>query len=85
VATAAVMPSRIRSRTEIETGAVCRSVKRKRTVLPWLQSVHTLRFTLFHRAALLLRPQGATVLPLTDNTETRRTFTRIEHALARIA
>ena len=70
---------------QIETGAVCRSLSRKRTVLPLLHSVHTLRFTLFHRAALLLRPQGVTVLRLTDNPETRRTFTRIEHALARAA
>lgn len=55
------------------------------TVLPLLQSVHTLRFTLFHRAALLVRPQGVPVLRLTENADTRRVFTRIQHALARVA
>jgi hypothetical protein len=70
---------------QIETGAVCRGLSRKRTVLPLLHSVHTSRFTLFHRAAVLLRPQGATVLRLTNNTATRQVFRRIEQALARAA
>ena len=70
---------------QIETGAVCRPVSRKRTVRPILQTVQTLRFVLFHRAALLVRPQGAAVLRLTDNAETKKTFTRIENALARAA
>jgi hypothetical protein len=70
---------------QIETGAVCRGLSRRRTVLPLLQSVQTLRFTLFHRAAVLLRPQGAMVLRLTNNTATRQVFRRIEHALARAA
>jgi hypothetical protein len=70
---------------QIETGAVCRPLSRKRTVRPLLQSVQTLRFVLFHRAALLVRPQGSPVLRLTDNVETKKTFTRIENALARAA
>lgn len=70
---------------QIETGAVCRPLSRKRTVCPLLQSVQTLRFVLFHRAALLVRPQGAPVLRLTDNAETKKTFTRIEKALAQAA
>jgi len=70
---------------QIETGAPCRALTRKRTVRPLLQSVQTLRFTLFHRAAQLLRPQGTTVLRLTDNLATRRLFTRFTAALARAA
>jgi hypothetical protein len=70
---------------QIETGAVCRPLSRKRTVRPLLHSVQTLRFVLFHRAALLVRPQGSAVLRLTDNAETKKTFTRIEKALARAA
>jgi len=70
---------------QIETGAPCRALTRKRTVLPRLQSVQTLRFTLFHRAAQLLHPQGTAVLRLTDNAATRHAFTRITQALARAA
>jgi hypothetical protein len=70
---------------QIETGAVYRPASRKRTVRPILQTVQTLRFVLFHRAALLVRPQGSPVLRLTDNAETKNTFTRIENALARAA
>jgi hypothetical protein len=70
---------------QIETGAPCRPVSRKRTVRPILQTVQTLRFVLFHRAALLVRPQDSPVLRLTDNAETKKTFTRIETALARAA
>ena len=47
----------------------------------WLQSC-TLRFELFHRAALLVRPGGKTRLRMTDNLPTRQTFTRIANALA---
>jgi len=54
-------------------------------VLPRLQSIQTLRFVLFHRAAQLLRPAGTAVLRLTDNPATRIAFTRIEQALARAA
>ena len=70
---------------QIETGAPCRPLTPKRTVLPRLQSVQTLRFILFHRAAQLVRPQGTAVLRLTDNAATRHTFSRITQALARAA
>ena len=70
---------------QIETGAVRRSPTRKRTVLPVLQSIQTLRFVLFHRAAQLVRPGGALRLRLTDNAATRQTFTRIRDALANVA
>ena len=55
---------------------------RKHTVVLLLQSVQTLRFELFHRAALLVRPGGKTRLRMTDNLPTRQTFTRIANALA---
>ena len=63
-------------------GAPPRRRTRKHTVVPLLQSVQTLRFELFHRAALLVRPGGKTRLRMTDNLPTRQTFTRIANALA---
>jgi len=70
---------------QIETGALRRAPTRKRTVLPVLQTIQTLRFVLFHRAAQLVRPGGAMRLRLTDNAATRETFTRIRDALAHVA
>lgn len=70
---------------QIETGAVRRTPTRKRTALPVLQSIQTLRFVLFHRAALFVRSAGVTRLRLTDNAATRQTFTRIRDALANVA
>jgi hypothetical protein len=70
---------------QIETGAEQRSRTRKHTALPLLQTIQTLRFTLFHRAAALVRPRGLITLRLADNTATRRLYTRIEDALARAA
>jgi hypothetical protein len=70
---------------QLETGAPLRRRSRKHTVVPLLQTVQTLRFELFHRAALLVRPGGTLRLRLRDNAATRQTFTRIAHALARAA
>lgn len=69
---------------QIETGAVRRPTSRKRTTQHLLQTVQTLRFVVFHRAAQLVRPNGATVLRLSDNLETRRTYTRIRDALEKL-
>lgn len=66
---------------QIDTGAERRRRSRKHTALPRLATVHTLRFTLFHRAAALVRPAGRTALRLTHNVATERLFTRIEQAL----
>jgi Transposase DDE domain group 1 len=70
---------------QIETGAVRRAATRKRTALPVLQGVQTLRFMLFHHAAQCVRPSGVMRLRLTDNAATRRAFTRIRDALANVA
>lgn len=70
---------------QIDTGAVRRTRSRKRTTRHLLQTVQTLRFVLFNRAALLVRPQGALRLRLMDNVETRRTYERVAQALARAA
>jgi hypothetical protein len=67
---------------QIETGAARRAPSRKRTVLPVLQTIQSLRFTFFHRAAQLVRPQGALRLRLMDNLETRRIYERVARALA---
>jgi len=66
---------------QIETGAVRRRRSRKHTALPVLRTVQTLRFTLFHRAAVLLRPAGRSVLRLTSNLATQGRYARIEQAL----
>ncbi len=70
---------------QIETGAVRRPGSRKRTVLHALQTVQTLRFVLFHRAAQLVRPGGRMRLRLRDNAATRQSFIRIRDALATVA
>ena len=70
---------------QLETGAHQRHRSRKHTVVPLLQSVQMLRFELFHRAALLVRPGGAARLRLTDNPATRQRFMRIANVLARAA
>jgi len=70
---------------QLETGAERRRRSRKHTTLPLLQTVQTLRFVLFHRAAALVQPRGKLTLRLVDNPATRRLYTRIEHALARAA
>lgn len=70
---------------QIETGAERRRRSRKHTALPLLQTIQTLRFVLFHRAAALVHPAGRPTLRLANNAATRRLYTRIEHALARAA
>ncbi|MGH9578397.1 MAG: transposase, partial [Terriglobales bacterium] len=70
---------------QIETGAEPRRRSRKHTTLPVLQTVQTLRFVLFHRAAALVRPAGKATLRLANNVATRRLYLRMEHALARAA
>jgi hypothetical protein len=66
---------------QIDTGAERRRRSRKHTALPRLATVQTLRFTIFHRAAALVRPRGRAILRLTNNPATERLFTRIERAL----
>ncbi len=70
---------------QIETGAVCRPPSRKRTVLPVLQTIQSLRFAFFNRAAQIVRPHGALRLRLMDNLETRRSYERVARELARSA
>jgi hypothetical protein len=70
---------------QIETGAVRRRRSRKHTTLPVLQTIQTLRFVFFNRAAALIRPGGTPTLRLTDNAATRQIYTRIGNALARAA
>jgi hypothetical protein len=70
---------------QIETGATRRAPTRKRTVLPVLQTIQTLRFVLFNRAAQIVRPGGALRLRLVDNEATRQAFSRIRNALPKVA
>lgn len=66
---------------QIDTGAEQRRRSRKHTALPRLSTVQTLRFTLFHRAALLVRPAGKSILRLAKNPATENLFKRIERQL----
>ena len=70
---------------QIDTGAQGRTRTRKHRVLHLLQTVQTLRFEVFHRAAILRRPNGVTQPRLANNGTSRQRFTRIEEALARAA
>lgn len=70
---------------QIETGAIRRTPTRKRTALPVLQRIQTLRFVLFHRAAAFVRSGGVMRLRRTDNAATRQTFTRIRDARPNVA
>jgi hypothetical protein len=55
-----------------------------RTISRWLkQFTMTLRFEVFHRAPMLVRPGGITQLRLANNAATRQRFERIEKAVAR--
>jgi hypothetical protein len=70
---------------QIETGAERRRRSRKHTTLALLRTIQTLRFVFFNRAAALVRPSGIPTLRLANNAATRRTYRRIENALARAA
>jgi hypothetical protein len=67
---------------QIEIGAERRRRSRKHTALPILQTIQTLRFVLFHRAGVIVHPNGRPTLRLRNNPATRKLYTRIEHALA---
>jgi Transposase DDE domain group 1 len=70
---------------QIDTGAAQRTATRKRTSLVELQTIQSLRFTFFSRAALLVRPHGALRLRLMNNPATRTLYERVATALARAA
>ena len=70
---------------QIESGAAKRPRGFRATTLFVLKSVQTLRFEIFNRAGLLLRPNGATILRLAANPQVRDEFTRIARRLPRVA
>lgn len=70
---------------QIDSGAARRPRGARATALFLLRSVQTLRFELFHRAGLLLRPNGATILRLAANPQVERAFTRIAQHLPKVA
>ena len=67
---------------QLATGALPRPRTRKRTAHFILKRIATLRFELFHRAAILQRPQGRTTLTLARNLPTRKLFQRLLDKLA---
>jgi hypothetical protein len=70
---------------QLAGGAERRRRTRKHTTLPVLQTIQTLRFVFFDRAAALVRPGGTPTLRLANNVMTRRIYQRFENALARAA
>ena len=80
-----VLVHNLLTNVQIETGATRRAPTRKRTVLPVLQTIQTLRFVLFNRAAQIVRPGCVLRLRLADNEATRQAFTRIRNALPKVA
>lgn len=70
---------------QIDTGAGERPRSRKHTALHLLHTVQTLRFEIFHRAALLVRPNGFAQLRLMNNAATRHRFMQLANALARVS
>jgi hypothetical protein len=67
---------------QIDTGAEPRRRSRKHTAILRLATVQTLCFTLFHRAALLLRPAGRSTLRLAKNPAMEDLFMRIDRELS---
>ena len=62
-----------------------RTANRKRRTLHIFESIHTLRFELFNRAGLLLRPAGRATLDVGTNSAVRDRFTRTADLLQRAA
>ena len=70
---------------QLDAGAAPRRRSRKHTTLTVLETIQTLRFTLFHRAAALLCPGGRPTLRLRRNKATEQRYRRIEVAVTRVA
>jgi hypothetical protein len=70
---------------QIDSGAARRARGFRATALFVLKSAQTLRFEIFHRAGLLLRPNGSTILRLAANPHVEQAFTRIAQHLPEVA
>lgn len=66
---------------QTRTAAPARFTNRKRRTLHRFVSIHTLRYEILSRAALLIRPAGKATLHLGPSTETLRRFSDISHAI----
>lgn len=66
---------------QVATGAAVRTRTQKRTTMPLLKSIKTLRFELFHRAGQIIRPNGTTVIRLAANKRIEFVFSRAVDAL----
>jgi len=70
---------------QVATGTAVRARTQKRTTMPLLKSIKTLRFELFHRAGQIIRPNGKTVIRLAANKQISMVFTRATQALKKVA
>jgi hypothetical protein len=68
----------------VSTGQT-RTGNRKRRTLCLFESIHTLRFELFNRAGLLVRPAGRSVLDVGNNPAVRDRFTKTAASLSKAA
>lgn len=66
---------------QTQTSAPSRTANRKRRTLHRFETIHTLRFKLLKRAALLIRPAGKTTLHLGPSQETARHFLDVADAI----
>jgi hypothetical protein len=66
---------------QLATGAVVRGRTQKRTAMPFLKRIKTLRFELFNRAGQMVRPNGRTILRLTSNQQIEMLFRRAAETL----
>lgn len=72
-------------RFQMASTARSRNSNRKRRTARIFESIQTLRFELFHRAGLLLRPAGRLTLDVGTNPACRERFTRTSDLLQRAA
>jgi hypothetical protein len=70
---------------QIETGISAKPRTQKHTTMWVLEQVQTLRFELFNRAGLLLKPKGRTILRLQDSPRLAKRFSKLTEALEKAA
>jgi hypothetical protein len=66
---------------QVATGAAVRARTQKRTAMPLMRRIKTLRFELFNRAGQIVRPNGTMVLRLARNKQIEMLFSRAAEAL----
>lgn len=76
-----VMAYNLVANFQVATGTAVRARTQKRTPMPFLRSIKTLRFELFNRAGQIVRPNGITILRLARSKQIELVFSRAAEAL----